>query len=122
MFGSELSSSTRRSSSASDVSAASRTFTLSMPASSAAFAFELVYTTLAGSSPTSTTANPGLTPFVDSFFARAAASSRSFFAMARPSISSAGKVHGSRLPDQHGFDLSRILELGLDATRDLLGE
>src|SRR3954471_3487681 len=122
MLGSELSWSTRRSSSASDVSTASRTFTLSMPASSAAFVFELVYTTLAGSSPTSTTASPGLTPFVDSFLARAAASSRTVFAMARPSISSAGKVHCSRLPDQHDLDLARILELGLDAARNLFGE
>src|SRR6476661_10301924 len=35
---------------------------------------------------------------------------------------SAGKVHRPRLADQHDLDLSRILELGLDATRDLLGE
>src|ERR1700737_5126536 len=68
------------------------------------------------------TANPGLRPCCASFFARSATSARIFLAIARPSISSAGKVHCSRLPDQHDFDLSRILKLCLDAPSDLLGE
>src|SRR5258705_13759433 len=77
---------------------------------------------LAGSSPTRTTARPGFMPSCASFFARSATSARTFFAIPRPSINSAGKVHCSRLPDQHDFDLSWILQLGLDATGDLLGE
>ena len=93
-----------------------------MPASSAAFDFALVYTALAGSSPTITTASPGLRPSRASFFARSATSARILFAIPRPSISSAGKVHCSRLPDQHHFDLARILKLRLDAAGDLFRE
>src|SRR5512147_1889296 len=35
---------------------------------------------------------------------------------------SARKIHRPRLSDDHYFDLSRILELGFDASRDLLRE
>src|SRR5438876_571439 len=39
-----------------------------------------------------------------------------------PSISLAGKVHRTRLADDHDFDLPRVLELALDLARDQLGE
>src|ERR1700686_3811295 len=68
------------------------------------------------------TASPGVTSRATSFFTRSAASSRIFLAIARPSISSAGKVHRSRLPDQHHLDLPRILKLRLDTSSDLFGE
>src|ERR1700693_2551512 len=68
------------------------------------------------------TASPGFTPRAASFFTRSATSARIFLAIARPSISSAGKVHCSRLPDQHHLDLPRILELRLDAPRNFLRE
>src|SRR5688500_17012453 len=68
------------------------------------------------------TARPGFTPFAASFETRTATASRTRFAIARPSISSAGKIHGSGFSDQHDLDLPRILELGLDAARDLFGE
>src|SRR5687768_6185004 len=68
------------------------------------------------------TARPGFTPFVASFETRTATASRTRFAIARPSISSAGKVHGSGFPDQHDLDLPRILQLRLDPARDLFGE
>src|SRR5438105_6682390 len=77
---------------------------------------------LSGFPPTSTIARPGLIPISKSRFARSATSARIFFAIARPSIRSAGKVHCSRLPDQHDLDLSRVLKLRLDATRDFFGQ
>src|SRR5215210_8410928 len=61
-------------------------------------------------------------PRSESLIERCAVSARTLLAIARPSMISAGKVHCSRLPDQHDLDLSRILELGLDAARDLFAE
>src|SRR5688500_5937399 len=119
---SALRRSTCSSSSACVVSAGSRTVTLCIPASSHALPFERTYTALAGSSPTRMTARPGFTPFAASFETRTATAARTRFAIARPSISSAGKVHGSGFPDQHDLDLPRILELRLDPARDLFGE
>src|SRR5436190_9930026 len=77
---------------------------------------------LAGSSPTRTTASPGFTPRATSLVARSTTFARTFFAIARPSMRSAGKVHCSRLPDQNDFDLPRILELGLDTPGDFFCE
>src|SRR5579872_5321323 len=51
-----------------------------------------------------------------------ATSSRIRRAIATPSISSAGKVHRPLLADHDHFDLPRILQLALDAARDLLAQ
>ncbi len=78
---------------------------------------------LAGSSPTSTTAEAGrdaARPERRDLARRRSA--RIAFATAMPSISSAGKVHRPRLTDHDDLDLSRVLQLGLDAPRDLLGQ
>src|SRR4051812_45748537 len=97
-----------------------------IPASRDAFSLAPTYTALAGSSPTSTTLSPGVTPRAFSAATSAATSARIFFASSVPLIScalaitSAGKVHRPCLADQHHLDLSGILQLGLDAPRDLL--
>src|SRR5688572_18065696 len=119
---SALRRSTCSSSSACVVSAGSRTVTLCMPASSDALPFERTYTALAGSSPTSTTASPGRTPAALSCAACRATSSRMPRAIDVPSMSSAGKVDRPRLANDDDLDLPRILQLALDAPRDLLGE
>src|SRR5829696_7805486 len=131
--------STSASSSACDVVAGSRIVAPAIPASRDAFSLPPTYTALAGSSPTSTTVSPGVTPFRLSSATSAATWARTFCASATPSISRAppslapdaagapatalsGKIHRPRLPDQHDLDLPGILELGLDAPSDLLRE
>src|SRR5947208_2144567 len=37
-------------------------------------------------------------------------------------MASSGKVHRPRLANEHDLDLARVLQLGLDAARDLLRE
>src|SRR5688500_13106001 len=109
-------------SSASVVSAGNSIVTPSMPASSDAFRLARTYTALAGSVPTRITVSPGLTPRADSAAASRATCSRRRRAIATPSTISAGKVHRPRLADDDDLDLPRVLELRLDAARDLLGE
>src|SRR5436190_2774602 len=97
-----------------------------MPASAHAFPFDATYTALAGSSPTSTTVSPGVTPRAFSTFTSSATRSRTRRAISRPSITtavvSARKIHRPRLADRHDLDLAGVLQLGLDAPRDLFGE
>src|SRR5215213_3454894 len=136
---SALSCSTSARSSACDVVDGSRIVSPAIPASRDAFSLPPTYTALAGSSPTSTTVRPGVTPFRFSSATSAATSARTFCASATPSINRAppsampdvtsvpatalsGKIHRPCLSNQHDFDLPWILELGLDAPRDLLGE
>src|SRR5688572_14191840 len=119
-------------SSACDVDAGIRIVSPRMPASSHAAALLRTYTALAGSSPTSTTERPGTTPLAPRAFTCSAIRARTLAATAFPSISVprsdmetvelAGIVHRARLPDCHDLDLSGILQLGLDATSDLLGQ
>src|SRR6185437_6384341 len=120
--GSALSASTCASSSACDVVAGRRMVALRMPASSVAFPLLRTYTALAGSSPTSTTVRPGTMPRCANCRTSRATSPRISRAIATPSINSAGKVHRPLLADHHHFDLPRILELALDAARDLFTE
>src|SRR5438067_7971902 len=83
---------------------------------------------LAGSSPTSTTVRPGVTPHFFSSATSRATRSRTPRATAAPSMRrasvsmSACKVHRPRLANHHDLDLSRILQLGLDTPRDLLAQ
>src|SRR6266545_2968252 len=95
---------------------------LCMPASSLAFPFDRTYVALAGSSPTRMTASPGVTPRDLRAAASRATRSRTLRAIATPSISSAGKVHRACLANQHDLDLPRVLQLSLDATRNLVTE
>src|SRR5512140_3635656 len=61
-------------------------------------------------------------PRATSFATSRVTSSRMLFAIALPSISSAGKVHRSLFANHHDLDLPRVLQLGLDAARDLLAQ
>src|SRR5512133_114824 len=102
-----------------------------MPASMHAFSLARTYTALAGSSPTSTTVRPGVTPRAISAAASRATSARTCLAMATPSMSLAastpsstlaGNVYGPLFTDGDNLDLPRILQLGFPPTRDLVGE
>src|ERR1700733_9207755 len=93
-----------------------------IPASSVAFPLARTYTALARSSPTSTTASPGVTPRAPRPAAARATSARTAWAMATPSINSAGKIHRPRLANHDHLNLARILEFGLNTTGDLLGQ
>src|SRR5204863_7355521 len=95
------------------------------------------YTALAGSSPTSTTLSPGTMPSVFSLSTSDRTSAWTRSAIAAPSMTfprtrdvtpgatltaarlaratSPRKVDGPRLTNQYDLDLTRILELGLDA-------
>src|SRR4051812_35935758 len=93
---------------------------------------------LAGASPTITTASAGCTPCATSAAVSRATPARTSFATAVPSMSRAPsatsarapsgvsvlacKVHRPRLADHHDLDLPGILQLALDAPRDLLAE
>src|SRR5215203_4902225 len=131
--------STSASSSACEVVAGSRIVSPAIPASRDAFSLPPTYTALAGSSPTSTTVSPGVTPFRFSSATSAATSARTFCASATPSIRRAppsvtpdatgapatalsSKIHRPCLSNQHDLDLPWVLELGFDASRDLFGE
>src|ERR1700733_8916147 len=93
---------------------------LCIPASSDALPFARTYTALAGSSPTRTTAKPGRTPRAMREAAVSATPERTARAIVAPSIRSAGKIHRPRFPDQHHLDLTRVLQLGFDAARNLV--
>src|SRR4051812_46903294 len=89
-----------------------------MPASREAFSLAPTYTALAGSSPTSTTERPGITPRARSAAASTATCARIVAASPVPSISlapatgavatSAGKIHRPRLADQDDLDLAGV--------------
>src|SRR5688500_6167349 len=107
-----------------------------MPASLHAFALDRTYTALAGSSSTRTTDKPGTTPFSFSRATSSATSSRTRRPIATPSMSvadrsvvtapaisvSACKVHRPRFSDHYDLDLTGVLQLRLDATRNFLGK
>src|SRR5471032_1018702 len=120
--GSALSRSTTARSSACVVVAGMRIVSPFIPASVHAFSFDATYTELAGSSPTSTTVNPGMIPCFASAAAATATSARTLFATAAPSMISAGNVHRSLFADGDHFDLTGILQLGFNAARDFLRE
>src|SRR5688572_8126947 len=91
------------------------------------------YTWLAGSSPTSTTARPGVTPVCSrNAFVSSASSSRIsslsacplmiFAIRCFPSAGSAREVDGARLADHDHLDLTRILQLFLEPARDLFAQ
>src|SRR5688572_3709112 len=109
-------------SSASVVCAGRRMVELCMPASSLAAPFARTYVALAGSSPTRMTASPGVMPRDLSAAVSRATRSRTPRAIPTPSISSAGKVHRASLTNQHDLYLTGILQLGLDATGDLVAQ
>src|SRR5947207_3019183 len=95
-----------------------------MPSSMHVRSFAPTYTALAGSSPTRTTVSPGVTPRDCNAATRAATSDVTRAASCAPSMivsSLTGKVHRPRLANQHHFDLSRILQLGFDASGNLFG-
>src|SRR5918999_2968709 len=99
-----------------------RMVTECIPASSHALPFIRTYTWLAGSSPTRITARPGRSPRARSRWTLCATSARIDAAIAVPSMTSAGKIHRTRFADHDHLDLPGILQLGLDASRDLLRE
>src|SRR5450755_2242891 len=61
-------------------------------------------------------------PRATSFATSSVTSSRMLLAIALPSIKSAGKVHRPLLANDHDLDLPRVLQLGLDAARNLLAQ
>src|SRR5512146_454297 len=127
--GSAFSRSTIAISSSCEMVAGLRIVSPCIPSSMHVRSLDPTYTALAGSSPTSTTESPGVTPRALSAATRVSTSDLIRAARAAPSISvpaeasvvSARKVHRPCLANEHDLDLSRILHLCFDAARDLLG-
>src|SRR5439155_1123380 len=76
----------------------------------------------AGLAPTSTAASPGVTPLAWSARISTWSSVRSWSPTLVPSINLAGKVHRARFADHDHLDLPGVLQLALDAARDLVGQ
>src|SRR5262245_59821142 len=74
-----------------------------------------------------TTVRPGVMPLALSSAVSFATSARTAFATATPSMTvavfaSASKVHRPRLSDDNNLALTRVLQLGFNATRDFVVE
>src|SRR5262245_14218222 len=97
-----------------------------IPSSLQVRSFAPTYTALAGSSPTSTTDNPGVMPRAFNTATFAATSTFTCSASLVPwmifssIVASASKVHRPGFPNEHNLDLPWILQLGLDPACDLL--
>src|SRR5512143_18172 len=123
---SPLSRSTIAISSSCEIVAGLRIVSPCIPSSMHVRSLDPTYTALAGSSPTSTTESPGVTPRALSASTRAATSDLIRPASAAPSINvpaaasveSARKVHRPCLANEHDFDLHPVLQLRFDASRD----